>query len=320
MRSGLDYLVALLIILSLNFLLPRLMPGNPLQAIYGEEALVAMTPELQAELVERFSLDRSTGEQFTAYITALARGDLGYSYYHQAPVVKTILQYLPWTLLLVGMAVLLSAALGVLLGVESGYRRGRPADRTMLALLMFTGGFPDFFLAILLLLLFGVTLGIAPLGGAMTPYAAKSGIALFLDLLHHLALPLCALTLSRISHTYLLTRNSLIATLGEPYILTARAKGCRESAVKYRHVARSAILPVITAAGLQLSFLFTGSLFIEIVFSYPGVGTLLYEALLSRDYPLMQGVLLMVTVMVLAVNFLLERIYRRIDPRIQGSG
>lgn len=316
MRSGPDYLVAFLIILSLNFFLPRLMPGDPLQAIYGEEALVAMTPELQAELVERFSLDRSTGKQLIAYFTALVRGDLGHSYYHQAPVLQTIMQYLPWTLLLVGLAVLFSTAFGLLLGVESGYRRGRPADRSMLALLMFTGGFPDFFLAILLLLLFGVTLGVAPLGGAMTPYAAKSGLALLVDVLHHLALPLCALTLSRLSHTYLLTRNTLIATLGEPYILTARAKGCRESTVRYRHAARSAMLPVVTAAGLQLSFLVTGSLFIEIVFSYPGVGTLLYGALMSRDYPLMQGILLIVTVMVLAVNYLLDRVYRHIDPRI----
>lgn len=317
-RSGPDYLFAFILILSLNFFLPRIMPGDPLQAIYGEEALVAMTPELKAELTEKFSLDLPLSRQFISYFCELIRGNLGYSYYHQAPVTQTILEYLPWTLFLTGLAVLFSTICGFFLGVESGSRRGRPADRSMLAGLMLSGSFPDFFLAILLLILFGVTLGAAPLGGAMTAYAGKSGLALALDVAHHLALPLCALTLSRLSHTYLLTRNSLISTLGEPYILTARAKGCRESTIKYRHLARSAMLPVVTSAGLQFSFLITGSLFVEIIFSYPGAGTLLYGALLSRDYPLMQGILFGVTVLVLSVNYLLDRLYCRIDPRISG--
>lgn len=314
--SAANYLVAFLIILTLNFLLPRLMPGDPLQAIYGDEALIAMTPELKAELIRRFSLDRSLSEQFGAYVLSLLRGDLGYSYYYNAPVLKVILGSLPWTLLLVGLAVLISTTLGLILGIESGYRRGRALDRVLLTGLMFLSGFPDFFVGILMLLLFGVVLGLAPLAGALTPYAGKSGLALVLDALHHLALPLAALVLVRVTGTYLLTRNTMITTLGEAFILTAMAKGCQERIIRYRHAGRNSLLPVVTATGLQLAHSVTGALFIEIVFSYPGVGSLLYNSLLARDYPLLQGILLMVTAVILATNYLVDLLYTRLDPRV----
>jgi len=292
------------------------MPGDPLQAIYGDEALIAMTPELKAELIRRFSLDCSLSEQFGAYVLSLLRGDLGYSYYYNAPVLKVILGSLPWTLLLVGLAVLISTTLGLIWGIESGYRRGRALDRVLLTGLMFLSGFPDFFVGILMLLLFGVVLGLAPLAGALTPYAGKSGLALVLDALHHLALPLAALVLVRVTGTYLLTRNTMITTLGEAFILTAMAKGCQERIIRYRHAGRNSLLPVVTATGLQLAHSVTGALFIEIVFSYPGVGSLLYNSLLARDYPLLQGILLMVTAVILAANYLVDLLYTRLDPRV----
>ena len=312
-----NYAIALLIIISLNFYLPRLMPGDPLLAIYGDSALVAMTPGLQAELVQRFALDQSMGQQFTAYIGSLLQGDLGYSYHHNAPVFEVIWSYLPWTILLAGAALVISTLLGLVLGIESGSRRGRPLDRLLLSGVMLLSGLPDFFLGILLLLVFGVTLHLAPLAGAMTPYAGYSGPALLLDVLHHLTLPLAALTLARLTVTYLLARSTMITTLGEAFILTAKAKGCPEPGIRYRHAGRNILLPVVTSAGLMFSRLFTGTLFVEIVFSYPGMGTLLYNALLVRDYPLMQGILLLVAVLVLTLNYLLDLLYRRIDPRIK---
>jgi peptide/nickel transport system permease protein len=315
-RPFATYVLAVFVILSLNFILPRLMPGDPLLAIYGEEALLAMSPELKEELVRRFSLDRSLSAQFLAYLAALFRGDLGHSYYFSAPVSRVLLGFLPWTLLLTGVALCLCAALGVVLGIESGARRGRPQDAVLLSSALFLGGFPDFFAGTLLLLFFGVTLGVAPLAGALTPYAGKAGLSLVLDVLHHLTLPLLTLVVVRVGPFYLLTRNTMVTTLGEAFILTARAKGCPDRTVRYRHAGRHSLLPVVTAAGLQYAHLITGALFVEMVFSYPGMGTLLYRALLTRDYPLIQGILLTAALAVLTVNFLLELVYVKVDPRV----
>jgi len=285
-------------------------------AIYGKEALVQMSPQLQAELVQRFSLDQALWQQLGSYFAALFHGDLGYSYYYNAPVFDVILGRLPWTLLLVGLSLILSTVLGVVLGIESGWRRGTRTDRTMLSGLMALNGFPDFFVGIVLLLVFGVFLGILPLAGALTPYSGLSGGALVLDVLKHLALPLASLTLAHLAGGYLLTRNTMITVLKEPYMLTARAKGLSQRLLKYRHAGRNSMLPVITMTGIWLGRVVTGTLFIEIVFSYPGLGYLTYEALLFRDYAIIQGVLLLVATLVLAANFLVDLSYARLDPRV----
>lgn len=311
-----NYVVAFFVILALNFLLPRLMPGDPLEAIYGDDALVAMTPELKAELIRRFALDQPLTDQFMAYMGALLRGDLGYSYYYRAPVISVVLRYLPWTLLLAALALIFATLSGFILGVEAGFRRGQTVDRLLLTTLMLLNGFPDFFIGIVFLLLFGVVWGLFPLGGGLTPYAGLTGFYLVLDILHHLALPLATLVVVRLVGTFLLARNSMIITLGAAFILTARAKGCKDSRVRYYHAGRHSLLPVVTAAGLHLSHLISGTLFIEVVFSYPGLGTLLYNALLVRDYPLIQGVLLVITLVVLIINFAIDLLYRKVDPRI----
>ena len=315
-RNVLTYAIAFLLILSLNFILPRLMPGDPLMAIYGKEALVQMSPQLQAELVQRFSLDQALWQQLGAYFAALFQGDLGYSYYYNAAVFNVILGRLPWTLLLVGLSLILSTVLGIVLGIESGWRRGTKTDRTMLAGLMALNGFPDFFVGIVLLLVFGVILGILPLAGAITPYSGLSGGPLVLDVLKHLALPLASLTLAHLASGYLLTRNTMITVLKEPYMLTAKAKGLSQRLLKYRHAGRNSMLPVITMTGIWLGRVVTGALFVEIVFSYPGLGYLTYEALLFRDYAIIQGVLLLVATLVLAANFLVDLSYARLDPRV----
>ncbi len=314
-----NYVIAFTIILTLNFVLPRMMPGDPLQAIYGEEALLAMTPQLETELIARLSLDQSMSQQFVAYILALASGDLGHSYYYNQQVLAVILDFLPWTLLLTGTALVISTLLGFVLGIESGYRRGRRLDKTLLAGLMFLNGFPDFFMGIVLLLVFGVVFGMVPLSGALTPYSGLEGFPLVLDILHHLLAPLAALVLVRVTSAYLLTRNTMITTLKENFVLTARAKGCSEGQIKYRHAGRNSLLPVVTATGLMIPHMITGALFVEIVFSYPGVGWLLYNSLLTRDYPLIQGILLMVTLAVLVTNLLVDLLYSKLDPRVSHA-
>lgn len=310
------YLIALAIILTLNFLLPRLMPGDPLMAIYGDEALVQMSPQLKADLVQRFALDQSLWQQFGAYLKGLFTGDLGYSYYYNAPVFDVILGRLPWTLLLVGLSLVLSTFVGIFLGIESGWRRGSRLDRGMLAGMMSLNGFPDFFIGTVLLLVFGVTLGLLPLSGAVTPYSGLSGGALLLDVLKHLVLPLTALTLTHLTAAYLLTRNTMITVLKEPFMLTARSKGLSPRALKYHHAGRNSMLPVLTMTGIWVGVLITGTLFIEIIFSYPGLGHLMYEALLFRDYVVIQGVLLLLATVVLAINLLVDLSYTKIDPRV----
>ncbi|MFW6456777.1 MAG: ABC transporter permease [Planctomycetota bacterium] len=316
----LDYLIAFIIILCLNFALPRLMPGDPISSIYGEEAMLQMSPEMEAKLTERLGLDKPIGQQFTDYIVRLAHGDMGYSLYHKAPVTSIIASYLPWTLLLAGSAFLLATVLGIVLGIESAWRRGRRIDRCLLISLMSMSGLPSFFVGAVLLLIFGVYLQCMPLQNAYTSYADLTGLALVWDVAQHLALPLTSLVIVFLPNIYLLMRNSTLAVVREPYVLTAHAKGLRPGGIRYHHVARNALLPVVTAVGMMIaSRLVTGALFVEVVFSYPGMGLLIRQALTNRDYPVLQGALLMTTLLVLGINLLVDFSYAKIDPRINHA-
>ena len=312
-----SYLIALAAIFSLNFILPRLMPGDPLHAIYGDVALVAMTDEMQAHLIRQLSLDKSWWDQMQAYLLGLFHGDLGFSYYYRDQVSQVILAAMPWTVLLAGLALVIATLIGIILGIESGYNRGSPFDRGMVASLMFLSGFPDFFVGVLLLLIFAVSLDVLPLSGATSAYAGYQGLSYVADVLRHLALPLAAMVLVQLGDVFLLTRNTVVTLLGESFILTARAKGCPERLIKYAHAGRNSLLPVTTATGMRIPHLITRVLFIEIVFSYPGIGSLLNTAISTRDYPLIQGVLLVVTLTVLSVNFLVDLLYMRLDPRVR---
>ncbi len=315
-RSNLiTYALALGIILILNFCLPRLMPGDPLMAIFGDIALVQMSPQLKAHLVERFSLDQSMGEQFVSYWSGLLHGNLGYSYYYKASVAEVIFTRLHWTLLLSGLALILSTAVGIILGIESGWQRGNTLDNGMLAGMVSLSGFPDFWIGLLLLLLFGVNLELLPLYGAQSAYSGLAGFYRLMDIGQHLILPLTTLTLARLTGGYLLTRNTMVGVLKEPYILLARAKGLRPNIIKYRHAGRNSMLPVITRTGIWTGQMVTGVLFVEVVFAYPGIGQLTYEALTFRDYPLIQGILLVTALCVLGANFIADLVYPRIDPR-----
>lgn len=314
-----NYLIAFIIIISINFMLPRMMPGDPLTAIYGEEALISLTPEIQADLSHKLGLDKPLWAQFFLYLASLATLDFGHSYYYNAPVLNVIAGVLPWTLLLVGCALIVSTLLGIYLGIESGWRRGGRTDHFLLTVLMFLNGFPDFFIGILLLLAFSVTLGLLPLGGALTPFAGYTGLALVLDIARHMLLPFLALTLAHLSGSYLLTRNTMVTTLAMPFILTARAKGLDDRTIRYNHAGRNSMLPVITRTGVRFGILFTGVLFIEVVFAYPGIGLLLYNSLFTRDYTLLQGIFIIVSISVLLANFITDRLYKKIDPRIDHA-
>ena len=315
-----NYVIAFFIILTLTFFLPRMMPGDPLTAICGEEVLVEMTPELRTEFMHRFALDEPLGKQFLIYLSSIVRGDFGYSYYYNGPVLDVILEALPWTLLLLGSSLVLSTLLSVILGIESGWRRGRNSDKSLLTTTMIMNGFPNFFTGIILLLFFGVYLGLLPLQGAKTPYSGLSGVHLLPDIATHIVLPLTALTLAQIPSSYLLMRNTMITTLREPFVQTAKAKGLSETTVRYKHAGRNAMLPIVTTTGVRVGTIVTGALFIEMIFSYPGLGLLIYNSLLMRDYPVLQGAFFIIAVFVIVANLVVDSLYNKIDPRIELGG
>jgi len=321
--KSVQYLAAFSVVLALNFFLPRFMPGDPLAYITADPSAdmpVVMSEEARQELENYYGLDRPLVEQFGDYLHNLVRGDLGWSIYFNAPVSDVLLSHLKWTLLLVGTSAAIYVALGVALGVVSGWRRNSRTDTTLLVSILSLGSWPPFFLGMLLIILFSAKLGILPMSGAETPWANHSGVlARPLDIGRHLVLPATALVLTHLAGVYLLTRNSVLGVLGENYILAARAKGISERDVMFRHVLRNALLPIVTMVALTLGFLVMGAIFVETVFAYPGMARLLYDATVIRDYPLIQGSLLLITVLVIAANLGADMLYSRLDPRVRSQ-
>ncbi len=316
-KRWLSYIIAFFIIITLNFVVPRLLPGDPLSAIYGDEVLINLSSEARDYINEAYGLGKPLLTQYFIYIISIFKGNLGYSFYYKKPVLDVLTSYIPYSLLLMGLSMFFSGISGIILGIESGWRRGKKIDRFILSTVIFSSSFPSFFVGVVFLVIFGVILGILPLQGAREAYSGLTGIKLYLDFLKHLILPLSSLILVFISSCYLLTRNSMISNIKEPYVLLARAKGLSDSRIRYLHAGRNSLIPIATQSGIHLGTqLITGAIFIEIVFSYPGMGSLIYNSILNRDYPVLQGSLLIVTLLVLIINFLIDIFYVKLDPRI----
>ncbi len=315
-RSFIDYLIALIVILTLNFALPRALPGDPLTTIYGD-AVVEMSPELEENLTERYGFNRSIFEQYFIYLGNLARGDLGYSFQHNAPVIEILLDVLPWTLLLVGLSLILSTLFGAIVGIETSWRSGSQLDKLTLIFMMFLNGIPAFFIGYILLILLSFQFQLFPLSGAVSPYADLSGFSYVLDIIKHLFLPALTLFLVQLPRDYLLMRNSMLGIVKKPFVITAKSKGVKDRKVQYKHAARGALLPVLTRFGMSIGLLFTGVLFVEIVFAYPGIGHLFYQALQNHDYPLVQGSLLVISILVILANLMTDILAEKVDPRLK---
>ena len=312
-----SYLVLVFVLLTLNFLLPRAMPGNPLDALVAQgSAGFTLGEQNRAALEEYYGLDGSLASQYGNYLSRLARGDLGRSIVSNAPVSKEIARRLPWTILLVGSSIVLSTVIGLVAGVQSGWRRDRPVDRALMTVLLAVREFPTFLLGSLLLFVFAVKLDWLPLFGAETPFSSSFGpVERMLDIGRHLLLPLLVLTVGLTVGNYLVMRAGMVNELGSDYLLLGRAKGLRQRRLKYRYAARNALLPVVSLAALQLGFAVTGDVLVERVFSYPGLGGLLFDAIGARDYPTIQGCFLFISVSVVTLNALADVLYRRLDPR-----
>lgn len=311
-----SYALVLLLAITLNFLLPRLMPGTPLRFFVGDD-IALLSQESVQELLAQHGLDKPLWEQYLRYLWQLAQGDLGYSYQERKPVLAVLLERLPWTLLLTGTALVLSTAIGITIGALAAWRHGSAFDAFALSLFVLLDSMPGFWVGMIFIAVFAAHLGWFPIFGAQTPWAALSGWEYLLDILRHLALPVLTLTLTTISGTFLVTRSAMLGVLGEDYIRTARSKGLSEFRVLYRHALRNGMFPVVTVFMINLGFLVSGATVVETVFSYPGLGRLLYEAVLQRDYPLMQGAFLLITVSVLIANLCADLLYSRIDPRVR---
>lgn len=308
MKKSLRYLIALFVIFTLNFFIPRAMPGDPLANLLGEDYVIdeASLADLRAEL----GLDRPLPVQFLRYWSEILRLDLGYSFRFHDRVTHVIGARLPWTLLLVGSSILLGACMGTLLGAFSGWSRASLKNRTGTVLFLSVYSMPPFFLSLLLLYVFAFRLGWFPLKGV---YASGE----WTDILRHFFLPVMSLTLYLAARYYLIMRGSVIQERDKAYVLYARAKGLFGRRILFRHVFKNASLPIVTLIALDFGFIFSGALFVEIVFSMNGLGTLIYDALLARDYPVLQGIFLIITVMVVVANAAADAVYPLIDPRVR---
>lgn len=315
------YVLAAWASLTINFLIPRLMPGDPAASLVARMQGRA-SPEAVDALRDAFGgSDASLLSQYVDYLGNLARGDLGLSIsQYPAPVSEVIGTGLLWTIGLTGVAVLLSFALGTALGVWCAWRRGGWLDSALPPVLVFAGAFPYFWLAMVALFVFGLTLGWFPLGHAYSDALAPGlSLAFAADVVAHAALPALTIIVATAGGWLLAMRNTMVGVLGADYITTARAVGLSPRRVMWRYAARNALLPSVTNFGMAIGFVLGGSLLTEIVFSYPGTGYLLVQAVRNQDYPLMQGLFCAITLAVLAANFLVDLVYAWLDPRARDA-
>jgi len=310
------YLATVLVLLTCNFAIPRLMPGDPIDALlaFGSPNYV-QDDETREELARYYELDQSVPRQYATYLSELAHGDLGVSIYNNVPVSKDLGGRIGWSFLLIVTATGVSMLIGIPLGVHSGWKRGKRVDRGLLGFFLGYQNLPIFVVGAAAFVVFAAKLRLFPYGGGATPLNDYTGLAKVVDLARHLALPAVMMGLDAATYQYLVMRSSMVGELGSDYLLGGRAKGLRERRLKYRYAGRNALLPVVSVVGLQFSLAITSVIFIERIFAYPGVGNYMFQSVAIRDYPAIQGAFLVLTISVVTVNFLVDVLYRRLDPR-----
>jgi peptide/nickel transport system permease protein len=306
--------LAALAMIYLSYSLPRLLPGDFVTAMYSSSQ-VTLNAQQEAELRAYYTEEPGFGR----YVLRLVRLDWGYSYAFLTPVSELFFSALPWTLLLLGAANILAMFIGFVSGVEAAWRRESPFEKGMVGGMTVLEGIPEISTGIILLVIFALNLQWFPAAGADTAYAEASIWVRLATVGHHLILPLTTLVLAYFPDNFLLTRNSMMMVIKAPFVTTARAKGLPPRRIRYAHAARNALLPLVTRFGLRLAFMITGALVVEKIFSYPGLGTLLINAIQARDLPVIQAVVLFSSLIVLTIILCLEFAYRIIDPRVEHA-
>lgn len=296
------------------FVLVQLAPGDPVATLIGD---APASPEYVAELRAHLGLDKPVVEQFGIYLWNVARGDFGTSYYYNSSVLSLIMERLPATLLLMGAALVVATVVGVALGVLAGARPNSPLDASAGMLAIIGYSLPVFWLGELALLGGALYLGWFPSTGMTSVRESPEGLGAVLDVGHHLVLPAIVLATRYIAIDFRLTRSEMLEVLSQDYILWARAKGLSSRVVLFRHALRNALLPVVTVTGLNVGFAISGAVMTEVVFGWPGIGRLTLDAIQHRDYPVLMGIFIFITIGVVVINFLTDVLYAVIDPRIR---
>ena len=313
-RRLLQVLPVVLAIAAMNFLLLQLAPGDAADILAGQ--MGHASPELVEQMRRDFGLDRPIYQQFFIYLGKLLSLNLGTSNIQQRPVIDLIMERLPATVLLMTTATVVAVALGVLLGVAAARRSGRWLDSVISVLALVVYATPAFWLGLMLIVLFSVYFDLLPSGGMMTIGSGKTGLTLALDIARHLVLPATTLGLFYVAIYARLMRASMLEVYNLDFITTARAKGLTEGRIAWTHAFRNALLPVVTLAGVQFGHLLGGSILVETVFAWPGLGRLVFDALLQRDLNLLLGILFVSSVVVILANLIVDLTYGFLDPRI----
>lgn len=307
-------------LLVIGFVMFNLIPSNPVQSLTQGRR----TSEAQMEhLRESLGLDRPAWQRFIDYVGDILHGDLGMSWQFQKPVSEMIGERLWPTVLLMGTAALISITLGLWLGVRSGWRHGSRLDKVASGVSLSLWSTPTFWLGLILLVTFSVGVGplpsLFPANGMSDPTITDGGISHILDVARHLVLPALTMVLVVFAQYVTIMRSSIIDELGAPYLLTARAKGLRDSEVRRKHAVPNAMLPTVTVVFLQIGGIISGAITVEVVYSWPGLGYLTYQALKVPDIPLLQGTFILFSASVIVMNLIADILYRFLDPRVRAQ-
>lgn len=271
------------------------------------------------EFYRQFGLNLPLTDQYFLYMGNILMGQWGYSYQYSVPVLPLILDKLFWTFIILLPATIMGLFFGMVIGAYSGWKARSKSDLTLFNFMIIIRAIPSYWWAIMAVYIFGYSLRLFPIGGYTSISILYSGISAA-DVLHHAILPIAVLTLTITAGNYYLMRNSMLSVVGEDYITTARIKGLDENSILWRHALKNALLPIATIATMQVASIITGSIFVETVFSWPGLGLLTTEALRTRDLPLLEGIFLLDTLMVITANLVADMLYPLLDPRVRTGG
>jgi peptide/nickel transport system permease protein len=321
LRKFFWFLFALLVAVTINFGLPRMMPGDPASILV--DRLSGLDDHSMDAIRAAFGVDtdKSIFRQYLDYLANLARGDLGVSISNYPLRVWDVLsKAMPWTIGLMGIASLLSFIMGTTIGIMVGWKRDTKLSSTVLGLFLFIRSFPYFWFGLILVYFFAFRNPLLPLGGAHdVGVFTKDGWGFVKSVLYHGLLPGLTITISSMGYWMLTIRNNMINVLAEDYITVAKAKGLSPYQIKFQYAARNAILPSVSGFAMALGFIIGGSLLTEMVFSYPGIGFMLYQAVQEQDYPLIQAIFLFIALSVMVANFLSDMVIMILDPRVRDG-
>ena len=302
-------------LIALTFILPRLMPGDPFELLFSADATRGLDPNEMTLLRRQYGLDGSWLEQFIDYLGALMRGDLGFSLRHASPVRDLLLAAAPWTLLLIIGAMPVYLCIGLMAGIEAGQQPHSARDRLITGAMILLSSIPPFAAAIFLLLAFAVVWPILPVSGAKPLFPPADPTARVLAIIRHAILPVVALALHEVARFFFLARGEAVALSARPFMTNAKARGIAGWRLRLHYYGRNIVPMTLARMGDSISTLFGAVFFVEVVFSYPGIGNLVYTAMLERDYVLLQGAMLGMAAVVLALNWVLDALVGRLVAR-----